>query len=68
MENHQIIIRVATEADKFFSATITDEIEASAAARGTGIAKRTPEYIEKKIEEGKAVIAVTSNNDWVGFC
>lgn len=41
---------------------------ASAEARGTGIAKRTPEYIEKKIDEGKAVIAITSQNEWVGFC
>ena len=37
--------------------TITDEMEASAKARGTGIAKRSPEYVAKKIEEGKAVIA-----------
>lgn len=43
-------------------------MEASAAARGTGIAKRSPEYIEQKIDEGKAVIAVTSQNEWVGFC
>lgn len=41
---------------------------ASAAARGTGIAKRTPEYIEEKIDEGKAVIAITDQNEWVGFC
>ena len=40
----------------------------SAQARGTGIAKRSPEYIEKKIQEGKAVIAVTSDGEWVGFC
>lgn len=40
----------------------------SAQARGTGIAKRSPEYIEKKINEGKAVIAVTKDGDWVGFC
>ncbi len=33
-------------------------MEASAMARGTGIAKRSPEYIEQKIDEGKAVIAV----------
>ena len=37
-------------------------------ARGTGIAKRSPEYIIKKIEEGKAVIAVTPIGEWVGFC
>src|SRR5258706_10526912 len=43
-------------------------MEASAAARGTGIAKRSPEYIEEKIDEGKAVIAVTKDGSWVGFC
>jgi len=43
-------------------------MEASAFARGTGIAKRSPEYIEKKIDEGKAVIAITDQNEWVGFC
>ena len=41
---------------------------ASAAARGTGIAKRSPDYIEQKIDEGKAVIAITDQNEWVGFC
>lgn len=68
MENHNIIIRVAAISDKVYSKTITDEMEASAAARGTGIAKRSPEYIEQKIDEGKAVIAITSLNEWVGFC
>ncbi len=41
---------------------------ASAQARGTGIARRTPEYVIQKINEGKAVIAVTPENAWVGFC
>lgn len=41
---------------------------ASAAARGTGIAKRSPEYIRTKMDEGKAVIALTPSGDWVGFC
>lgn len=40
----------------------------SAKARGTGIAKRTPEYIETKINEGKSVIAHTKEGAWVGFC
>ena len=40
----------------------------SAKARGTGIAKRSPDYIEQKMEEGKAVIALTISGDWVGFC
>ncbi len=43
-------------------------MESSAKERGTGIAKRSPEYIDQKIEEGKAVIAVTSEGIWVGFC
>ena len=43
-------------------------MESSAKARGTGIAKRSPEYIENKMEEGKAVIALTKDGDWVGFC
>ena len=43
-------------------------MESSAKARGTGIAKRSPEYIERKIIEGKAVIAVTTEGEWVGFC
>ncbi len=68
MDNQHIIIRVATAADKVYSKTITDEMESSAAARGTGIAKRSPDYIEMKIDEGKAVIAITDQNEWVGFC
>ena len=41
---------------------------ASAMARGTGIAKRSPEYIAQKMLEGKAVIALTTTGQWVGFC
>src|SRR5690348_8265488 len=41
---------------------------ASAQARGTGIARRSVEYIQQKMEEGKAVIAVTTDDLWVGFC
>ena len=68
MENQHIIVRVATPDDIHYSNTITDEMEASAKARGTGIAKRSPEYVELKMKEGKAVIAVTETGDWVGFC
>jgi Acetyltransferase (GNAT) family len=68
VDNQNIIIRVATPSDKIYSTTITGEMESSAMARGTGIAKRSPEYIEQKMEEGKAVIAVTDDGKWVGFC
>jgi len=66
--DNQIIIRIATPDDKKYATTITAEMESSALARGTGIAKRSPEYIEQKIDEGKAVIAVTDEGKWVGFC
>ncbi|SFD45931.1 hypothetical protein SAMN05518672_10233 [Chitinophaga sp. CF118] len=62
-----IIVRVATGKDELFAKIITDEMEASAKVRGTGIAKRSPEAIIEKIRDGKAVIAVTGNNTWVGF-
>jgi N-acetylglutamate synthase-like GNAT family acetyltransferase len=69
MENqNNIIIRVATPEDAHYAVTITDEMEESAKARGTGIAKRSPEYVAEKINEGKAVIAVTTEGEWVGFC
>jgi hypothetical protein len=40
----------------------------SAKARGTGIAKRSPDYIREKMREGKAVIAFTKDGIWAGFC
>src|SRR5687768_5677618 len=43
-------------------------MEESAKARGTGIAKRSPDYIRQKMNEGKAVIAHTKDGTWVGFC
>jgi hypothetical protein len=68
MENHSFIIRPATEKDCDYAETITLEMEESAKARGTGIAKRSPEYIKAKMQEGKAVIATTKNGEWGGFC
>jgi len=68
LEQSNIIVRVATSEDIIYATVITDEMAASAQARGTGIAKRSPEYIMQKMTEGKAVIAVTKDNQWVGFC
>jgi len=63
-----IIVRVANGGDTQYAQTITDEMESSAKARGTGIAKRSPEYVARKMEEGKAVIALLADGTWVGFC
>ncbi len=68
METKEIIVRVATHLDTHFAQRITDEMESSAKARGTGIAKRSPEYVAGKMLDGKAVIAETRLGQWVGFC
>ena len=62
-----IVVREACADDVHYAKTITDEMEASARARGTGIAKRSPEYVAQKMSEGKAVIATTEDGSWVGF-
>lgn len=68
MFNQKFIIKPAGEEHCHYAVTITDEMERSAQARGTGIAKRSPEYIKTKMREGKAVIALTKTGDWAGFC
>ncbi|MDR0509520.1 MAG: GNAT family N-acetyltransferase [Rikenellaceae bacterium] len=60
-------IRVAREDDVQFAETICREMEESAKARGTGIAKRSPEYVASKIRENKAVIALHRDGAWAGF-
>jgi hypothetical protein len=64
----KIMVRQANEGDVHYAEIITNEMESSAKARGTGIAKRSPEYVAQKMGEGKAVIAHLSDGTWVGFC
>lgn len=69
----ELTVLVAKEEHTRYSHIICETIEQAAKARGTGIAKRQPEYINKKIREGKAVIALHKNPDdnkerFVGFC
>src|SRR6202163_3642970 len=61
-------ILIANASYQDFAQIICDEMEASAKARGTGIAKRSPEYIQDKMREGKAVIAFNQDGIWAGFC
>jgi hypothetical protein len=68
MQTQQFQILVANESHLDFAQIICDEMAASAAARGTGIAKRSPDYIKDKMREGKAVIAFNNDGIWAGFC
>lgn len=67
MEQNFVIIVAGIQHEKF-AETICAEIETSAKARGTGIAKRSPEYIREKMREGKAVVALSPEGEWAGFC
>jgi hypothetical protein len=65
---NQFIVQVAGAFHLQHAAHICAEMESSAKARGTGIAKRSPEYVQQKMLEGKAVIALTQMGEWAGFC
>jgi hypothetical protein len=67
-QKKQFYIHIASQAHAEYAEEICIEMEESAKARGTGIAKRSPDYIREKMLEGKAVIAIDSNNEWAGFC
>ena len=60
-------IEVACEKHCTYAEEICREMEESAKIRGTGIAKRSPEYVRKKMCEGKAVIALDEEYHFAGF-
>ena len=60
-------IVIANESHFKYAEIICETIAESAKVRGTGIAKRTPEYILKKLENGNAVIAL-DDGKFAGFC
>jgi len=60
-------ITVATLAHEQYAEAISQLIQEAAVARGTGIAKRPPEYIRRKMQEGKAIIALREDQ-LAGFC
>lgn len=68
MKENEFVVIPATSEHLRFADLICDEMAESAKARGTGIAKRSPEYISKKMLEGKAVIALHQDGTWAGFC
>jgi hypothetical protein len=66
IENYTV--QVATIEHLSLAEAICYEMEESAKARGTGIAKRSPEYLRTKMEEGKAIIALSTEGEFIGFC
>jgi GNAT superfamily N-acetyltransferase len=68
MEKEEIEVLVASVEHEIYVDTILDTIAEAAKVRGTGIAKRTHEYLAKKMMEAKAVIALRkSDRRFAGF-
>ena len=61
-------VQIATVEHVSFAQELSQLYEDSAKKRGTGIAKRDPEYIIEKILQNKAIIATTHGNQLAGFC
>ena len=62
-----INVVVADESHAVDADEICEEVFISARERGTGIARRTPEYVIEKMAAGKAVIAITDDGKFAGF-
>ncbi|HET7734178.1 MAG TPA: GNAT family N-acetyltransferase [Paludibacter sp.] len=63
----EITVQIADERFLSYVDTILTTIADAAKVRGTGIARRSPEYIEQKMKEGKAIIAL-AGGEFAGFC
>jgi GNAT superfamily N-acetyltransferase len=63
----QVRIYVAGRQHIRYVEEILTTIEESSKARGTGIARRSPDYVAQKMIEGKAIIALCEN-EFAGFC
>ncbi|MCC8143497.1 MAG: GNAT family N-acetyltransferase [Tannerellaceae bacterium] len=68
MENQlpEIDVMVADASHEVYVDTILDTIETAAKVRGTGIAKRSHDYVAQKMKEGKAIIAL-AGDEFAGF-
>lgn len=63
----KVNIYVADESHVIYAEQICELVYISAQERGTGIAKRSPEYVKEKMRDGKAVIALTENGEFAGY-
>jgi GNAT superfamily N-acetyltransferase len=62
----EIDVMVADASHEVYVETILATIEAAARVRGTGIARRSHEYVALKMKEGKAIIAL-EGDEFAGF-
>jgi len=63
-----IEITIASKRHLDYVTEIEEALYQASLKKGTGIAVRSREYLQSKIEEGKAVIALGDGGIWAGFC
>jgi len=66
-ELKNITVEIADERHLVYVDIINDTIDLASKQRGTGIARRTYEYLAEKMQEGKAIIAL-EGDQFAGFC
>jgi GNAT superfamily N-acetyltransferase len=66
LDINEIDVMVADDSHEKYIDVILETIEAAAKVRGTGIAKRTHDYVSQKMREGKVIIAL-SGEEFAGF-
>ncbi|MDR0794566.1 MAG: GNAT family N-acetyltransferase [Tannerella sp.] len=66
VEMKDVDVMVADDSHEKYVDIILETIESAAKVRGTGIAKRSPEYMKLKMKEGKAIIALLGDQ-FTGF-
>jgi GNAT superfamily N-acetyltransferase len=64
---NKVTVEVAGPRHLKYVDVINDHIDMASKQRGTGIARRTYEYLASKMEEGKAIIAL-DGEEFAGFC
>jgi hypothetical protein len=65
--NNEVTIHISSEKHLKYVDVILHTISEAAKVRGTGIAKRNPEYVRQKMIDGKAIIAL-AGEEFAGFC
>ncbi|MDR3260916.1 MAG: GNAT family N-acetyltransferase [Tannerella sp.] len=62
----EIDVMIADESHEIYVGIILGTIESAANVRGTGIAKRSHDYVAQKMREGKTIIAL-AGEEFAGF-
>lgn len=65
---NNIKVEIANESHIKYIDDINNAIDIASKQRGTGIARRSYEYLAEKMSQGKAIIAIEKDEFFAGFC